>query len=74
MTPQLHTELNALIDRFFTSELTDEEWAVLQVHVAYSDSCEGIFLSRQRLSQLNGASGEPSVERPASPAGLPFSL
>lgn len=47
MTPQMHTELAALIDRFYREEITDEEWALLQVHMAYCDICEKEFLERQ---------------------------
>ncbi len=37
MTPQLHTDLSAFIDRFYCEEITDEEWALLQVHTAYCE-------------------------------------
>jgi hypothetical protein len=47
MTPQLHTVLNALIDRFYREELTEEEWALLQVHMAYCGRCEKEFVDRQ---------------------------
>lgn len=46
LTPQLHAELTALIERFFTVSLTDEEWALLQVHMAYCESCEKTFSAR----------------------------
>jgi hypothetical protein len=34
---------------FFAGELTDEEWALLQVHLAYCDSCRTRFEEYQRL-------------------------
>lgn len=47
MTPQMHTELAAFIERFYREEITDEEWALLQVHMAYCGTCEKEFVERQ---------------------------
>jgi hypothetical protein len=47
MTPQLHADLSAFIDRFYREEITDEEWALLHVHMAYCDICEKEFFERQ---------------------------
>jgi hypothetical protein len=43
MTPQLHTELKALYARYPLEELSEEEWALLQVHMAYCDACQRMF-------------------------------
>lgn len=43
MTPQLHTELARLCDLFHFGSLSDEEWALLQIHMAYCDSCHSAF-------------------------------
>ncbi len=49
MNPQFHDEFIALCALFFAGELTDEEWALLQVHLAYCDSCRTKFEEYQRL-------------------------
>jgi hypothetical protein len=43
VNPQWHDEFVALCALFPSGELTDEEWALLQVHLAYCDSCRRIF-------------------------------
>jgi hypothetical protein len=40
---QLHNEFVALVALFYSGELTDEEWALLQVHLAWCDSCRSTF-------------------------------
>jgi hypothetical protein len=49
MTAKLHEELAALCSRFFSGELSEEEWALLQIHLAYCDSCHRDFISRDRI-------------------------
>jgi hypothetical protein len=49
VNPQFHDEFIALSALFFAGELTDEEWALLQVHLAYCDSCRTRFEQYQRL-------------------------
>jgi hypothetical protein len=43
LNPQLHDEFVALVALFYSGELTDEEWALLQVHLAYCDTCRSTF-------------------------------
>jgi anti-sigma factor RsiW len=43
VNPQLHDEFVALCALFYSGEITDEEWALLQVHLAYCDSCREEF-------------------------------
>lgn len=43
MTQRLHDELAALSERFHLEGLPDEEWALLQVHMAYCSSCRSAF-------------------------------
>lgn len=57
MTPQMHTELATLIDRFYSEEITDEEWVLLQVHMAYCAACEGEFFRRQRARNTDRLGG-----------------
>lgn len=49
MNLQFHDEFIALCALFFAGELTDEEWALLQVHLAYCDSCRTKFEEYQQL-------------------------
>jgi len=39
MTTQLHEGLSALCAHFSLGELSEEEWALLQIHLAYCDCC-----------------------------------
>ena len=50
MTPQWHDEFVALCALFPSGELTEEEWALLQVHLAYCDSCRLAFPQYQHLA------------------------
>ncbi len=43
MNPHFHDEFVRLVPLFYSGELTDEEWALLQVHMAYCDSCRETF-------------------------------
>jgi hypothetical protein len=51
VNPQFHDEFIALCALFFAGELSDEEWALLQVHLAYCDSCRSTFTEFQRLHE-----------------------
>ena len=50
MTPQWHDEFVALCALFPSGELTEEEWALLQVHLAYCDSCRVLFEEYRHLA------------------------
>jgi hypothetical protein len=73
---QFHDEFIALSALFFAGELTDEEWALLQVHLAYCDSCRTRFEEYQRLHAdvvpLMAASASSEPGGAAKPSG--FSL
>ena len=49
MTAKLHEELAALCSRFFSGELSEEEWALLQIHLAYCESCHQDFIKRNHI-------------------------
>jgi hypothetical protein len=76
VNPQFHDEFIALSTLFFAGELTDEEWALLQVHLAYCDSCRTRFEEYQRLHAdvipLMAASASAESESNAITSG--FSL
>jgi len=50
LTPQLHGELAALCCLYYSGEISDEEWALLQIHMAYCDSCHRTFLQYRRIT------------------------
>ena len=50
MNPEFHNEFVALVPLFYSGELTDEEWALLQVHMAHCDSCREAFEQHQYLA------------------------
>ena len=47
---QFHSEFVALCALFYLDEISEEEWAVLQIHMAYCDSCHKRFLDFQRIT------------------------
>ena len=55
MAVELHAELMALCARFHSDEISDEEWALLQVHMAYCGACSEMF-TRYQQSLSNSAS------------------
>lgn len=50
MNPQFHNEFGALVALYYSSELSEEEWALLQIHMAYCDSCHEKFLKYQQIA------------------------
>lgn len=51
MNPRWHEEFLSLCALFQTGGLTDEEWALLQVHLAYCDSCLAAFREYEQLTR-----------------------
>jgi hypothetical protein len=51
MTPQMHAQLASLYRLFFSGEISDKEWALLQIHLAYCDNCHRTFLESQQISK-----------------------
>jgi predicted nucleic acid-binding Zn-ribbon protein len=50
VNPQWHDEFVALCALFPSGELTEEQWALLQVHLAYCDSCRVVFDEYQQIT------------------------
>jgi hypothetical protein len=50
VNPQWHDEFVALCALFPSGELTEEEWALLQVHLAYCDSCRVAFEEYRQIA------------------------
>ena len=71
-----HDEFVALCALFPSGELTEEEWALLQVHLAYCDSCRIVFDQYQQIAidvlPAIAASVTPDVDN--SPGPFSFSL
>ncbi|KAA6465265.1 hypothetical protein DYQ86_04795 [Acidobacteria bacterium AB60] len=50
LNPQFHDEFVALCALYYSGEISEEEWALLQIHMAYCDSCYEKFLEYQRVT------------------------
>ena len=50
VNPQLHDEFVTLVALFYSGELTDEEWSLLQVHLAYCASCRSTFEQYEHIA------------------------
>jgi hypothetical protein len=50
VNPQFHDEFVALSALYHSGEISEEEWALLQIHMAYCDSCHERFLEYQRIT------------------------
>jgi hypothetical protein len=50
VNPQWHDEFVALCALYQSGELNEEEWALLQVHLAYCDSCRIVFDEYQQIA------------------------
>jgi anti-sigma-K factor RskA len=62
VNPQFHDEFVALIALFYSGELTDEEWGLLQIHLAFCDEC------RERFEQYKHVTSKVIPEMAASAA------
>jgi anti-sigma-K factor RskA len=51
VNPQLHDEFIAICALFYSGEISDEEWALLQVHLAYCDSCRSTFEQYDQIAK-----------------------
>lgn len=51
VTPPWHHEFEVLCSLYPTGELSEEEWALLQIHLAYCTSCTALFEQYQHLAQ-----------------------
>lgn len=73
MNPQLHDEFVAFMALFFAGELGDEEWALLQVHLAYCDSCRQKFEQYEQITSnvipmMAGGAASESAHAPEESA------
>jgi hypothetical protein len=50
VNPDFHDEFVALCALFYSGEISEEEWALLQIHMAYCDSCQGRFNQYQKIT------------------------
>jgi hypothetical protein len=73
VNPQFHDEFVALCALFYSGEISEEEWALLQIHMAYCDPCHDRFLEYQKLTSdvipaMAGAAAAELDKAPAEPA------
>ena len=50
MNPHFHDEFVALSALYHSGEISEEEWALLQIHMAYCDSCRERFEQYQQIA------------------------
>jgi hypothetical protein len=50
MTSRLHDELRTIGAFFFLGEISEEEWAILQIHMAYCTECFERFRRNEQAS------------------------
>ena len=50
MNPQFHDEFVALCALYYSGEISEEEWALLQIHMAYCNACHEKFLEYERIT------------------------
>lgn len=76
MTPQWHDEFAALCALYPSGELTEEEWALLQVHLAYCDSCRSTFREYDQLANdvMPAIAASADLEANDQPDTSSFSL
>ena len=76
MNPQLHDEFVALCALFYSGEISDEEWALLQVHLAYCDSCRSTFEQYKQIAEdvIPAMAASAAAESEAAPVESTSSL
>jgi anti-sigma-K factor RskA len=76
VNPQFHDEFVALCALFYSGELSEEDWALLQIHMAYCDSCHDRFLQYQKLTSdvIPAMAGAAAAELDRAPAESASSL
>ena len=76
VNPQFHDEFVALCALYYSGEISEEEWALLQIHMAYCDSCQDRFQQYQTITSnvipamAVVAASEASNEPPESATSL----
>ena len=76
MNPHFHDEFVALGALFYSGEISEEEWALLQIHMAYCDSCHDRFLEYQKLTSdvIPAMAGAAATELDKGPVESASSL
>lgn len=49
VNPQFHDEFVALVALYYSGEISEEEWALLQIHMGYCDSCHEKFQHYEQI-------------------------
>jgi len=50
VNPDFHDEFVALCALYYSGDISEEEWALLQIHMAYCDACHEKFLEYERIT------------------------
>lgn len=73
---QFHDEFVALTALYYSGEISEEEWALLQIHMGYCDSCHERFLQYQRITSdvIPALAAAAASERSGAPREAASSL
>jgi hypothetical protein len=76
VNPQFHDEFVALCALFYSGEISEEDWALLQIHMAYCDPCHERFLEYQKLTSdvIPAMAGAAAAELDKAPVESSSSL
>jgi hypothetical protein len=76
VNPQFHDEFVALCALFYSGEISEEDWALLQIHMAYCDPCHERFLEYQKLTSdvIPAMAGAAAADLDRAPAESARSL
>lgn len=50
VNPQFHDEFVSLCALYYSGDVSEEEWALLQIHMGYCESCHENFLQYQQIT------------------------
>jgi hypothetical protein len=75
VNPQFHDEFVALCALYYSGEISEEEWALLQIHMAYCEPCHDRFRQYQQVTSdlipaMAGVAASESDTAPAERASL----
>jgi len=76
MNPRFHDEFVALCALYYSGEISEEEWALLQIHMGYCDFCHERFLEYHRISSdvIPAMAGVAALEADQAPHESAMSL
>jgi len=49
MTPQMHIKLATWCKTFYSGQISDKNWELIQIHMAYCNDCREAFLRKRQI-------------------------